>query len=281
MRKLPVSLVVALVLLAGVAALVGLVPFLPGYDPFGQNLMAMLAPPFTQVGERVYWLGTDGLGRDNLSRLALAGQVSLVIGLGAVVISLITGVTLGLIAGYFRGWIENTIMGLADLQLSIPRVLLLIAVAALLGSSVLNLTLLLGLTSWVTYGRVARAMAMSLRRREYVLSAITQGATPAWNIRRHLLPNVLPQMLIVASFELGQITVLEASLSFLGLGVQPPLPSWGMMIAESQNYLEIAPHTMLLPSVAIFMFVAGLQFLSQSFTAEGQDAPDVATRRSA
>ena len=142
--------------------------------------------------------------------------------------------------------------------------LLLIAVAAIVGTGVLNLAILLGLTSWVAYGRVARAMALSLREREFVLSATTQGATAAWNIRKHLLPNVLPQMLIVGSYELGQIIVLEASLSYLGLGVQPPLPSWGLMVSEGQTYLELDPWLSVLPSIALFMLVAGVQILSQS-----------------
>ena len=183
----------------------------------------------------MYVLGTDTLGRDMLSRLSLAGRVSLFIGFSAVVISLFIGVTLGLIAGFFRGWVENVIMGIADLQLSIPRVLLLIAVAAILGTGVFKLAILLGITSWVAYGRVARAMALSLREREFVLSATTQGASAFWNIRKHLLPNVLPQMLIVGSYELGQIIVLESALSYLGLGVQPPLPSWGLMVERGAD----------------------------------------------
>src|SRR5690606_12275579 len=121
-------------------------------------------------------------------------------------------------------------MGVADLQLSVPRVLLLIAVTAIIGPSVFNLTLLRGITSWVAYGRVARAMALSLREREFVLSATAQGASATWNLRKHLLLHVLPQMLILGSYELGQIIVLESALSYLGLGVQPPLPSWGMMV---------------------------------------------------
>ena len=185
--------------------------------------------------------------------------------------SLVIGVTLGLLAGFFRG-LGNAIMGLADLQLSIPRVLLLIAVTVVVGPTVINLTLLLGLTSWVAYGRVARAMALTLREREFVLSAVTQGATPAWNIRKHMLPNVMPQMLIVGSYELGPIIVLEASLSYLGLGVQPPLPSWGLMISEGQNYLEIDPWLSILPGIALFMLVAGVQFLSQAFTPEDEEA---------
>jgi peptide/nickel transport system permease protein len=188
-----------------------------------------------------------------------------------VTISMFLGVMLGLIAGYFRGWTESLIMGLADLQLSIPRVLLLIAVTAIVGSTVFNLTLLLGLTSWVAYGRVARAMSLTLREREFVLSAITQGASPTWNIRKHLLPNVLPQMLIVGTYELGAIITLEASLSYLGLGVQPPLPSWGLMISEGQSYLELNPWLSVLPGTALFMLIAGVQFLSQAFTSEGAE----------
>lgn len=257
-------------LLAIMIAFMIVTPFLPIYDPYGQNLAGSLVPiGGASFDGRLYLLGSDTLGRDILSRLALAGQVSTLIGLGAVSVSLVVGVFLGLVAGYFRGPLEAAIMGLADLQLSIPRVLLLIAVSAIVGPSVANLALLLGLTSWVSYGRVARGMTLSLREREFVLSARTQGATAAWNIRKHLLPNVLPQMLIVASYEFGQIVVMEASLSYLGLGVQPPLPSWGMMVSEGQSYLALAPHLAILPSIALFIMVAGLQFLSQAFTSEG------------
>jgi peptide/nickel transport system permease protein len=257
-------------LLAAILAFVLIVPLLPIYDPYGQNLSASLATLGETSDGRFYLLGADALGRDMVSRLALAGRVSIFIAVSAVAISLVVGVALGLIAGFFRGPVESLIMGLADLQLSIPRVLLLIAVTSVIGPSVPNLTILLGLTSWVAYGRVARAMALSLREREFVLSAVTQGASPFWNIRKHLLPNVLPQMLIVGSFELGQIIVLEASLSYLGIGVQPPLPSWGLMISEGQNYLEIDPWLSVLPGIAIFMLVTGVQFISQRFTAEGE-----------
>ena len=262
---------IALVLLTAVVLLVAVVPLLPGYDPYTQDLAGSLLYPFEMLEGKRSILGTDKLGRDVLSRLALAGQVSIVIGLCAVTISMFFGVMLGLIAGYFRGWSESLIMGLADLQLSIPRVLLLIAVTAIVGSTVFNLTLLLGLTSWVAYGRVARAMSLTLREREFVLSAITQGASPTWNIRKHLLPNVLPQMLIVGTYELGAIITLEASLSYLGLGVQPPLPSWGLMISEGQSYLELNPWLSVLPGTAMFMLIAGVQFLSQAFTSEGAE----------
>jgi len=276
MKRVRFSTAIALLLLFGVLLLISAVPLLPTYDPYGQNLAASLLPPGgVSFDGRMYLLGTDTLGRDMLSRLALAGQVSLFIGLSAVIISVVIGVFLGLLAGFFRGWVENVIMGIADLQLSIPRVLLLIAVAAILGTGVIKLAILLGLTSWVAYGRVARAMALSLREREFVLSATTQGATAFWNIRKHLLPNVLPQMLIVGSYELGQIIVLESALSYLGLGVQPPLPSWGLMVSEGQTYLELDPWLSVLPSIALFMLVAGVQIYSQSFTSENDMSAEV------
>jgi peptide/nickel transport system permease protein len=269
--------IIAVIMLAGMVAFIFGVPLLPGYDPYGQNLSGGLIP----IGEssfdgKYYLLGSDPLGRDMLSRLALAGQVSFAIGAGAVLVSLLVGVTLGLIAGYFRGPVESFIMGLADLQLSIPRVLLLIVVTAILGPSTVTLAVILGLTSWVAYGRVARGMALSLREREFVLAARAQGSTAVWNMRKHLLPNVMPQMLIVASYEFGQIVVMEASLSYLGLGVQPPLPSWGMMVSEGQTYLELAPYLSVLPSIALFIMVASLQLLSQAFTAENDpiDIPE-------
>src|ERR1044072_4752679 len=162
-------------------------------------------------------------------------------------------------------------MDLADLRLSTPRLLLLIAVTAIVGSTVFSLTLLLGLTSWVVYGRVARAMSLTLREREFVLSAITQGASPTWNMRKHMLPNVLPQMLIVGTYELGAIITLEASLSYLGRGVQPPVPRWVFMISEGQSYLELNPWLSVLPGTALFMLIAGVQFLSQAFTSEGAE----------
>jgi peptide/nickel transport system permease protein len=270
-QNLTVASYLAMGLLLCVGLLIAVVPLLPGYDPYTQDLGASLMLPFETLDGKFSLLGTDKLGRDILSRLALAGQVSIFIGLTAVVISLVIGVTLGLLAGFFRGWVESIIMGLADLQLSIPRVLLLIAVTSMIGSTVFNLTVLLGITSWVAYGRVARAMALTLREREFVLSAVTQGATPVWNIRKHMLPNVLPQMLIVGSYELGAIIVLEAALSYLGLGVQPPLPSWGLMISEGQSYLETDPWLCVLPGIALFMLVAGVQFLSQTLTPEGEE----------
>lgn len=264
----PSHVVAAIMLLAMFAFIAG-VPLLPGYDPYNQDLAGSLLPiGSTSPDGAHYLLGTDTLGRDMVSRLALAGRVSVLIGAGAVLVSLVIGVALGLAAGYFGGALGSAIMGFADLQLSIPRILLLIAVTAVVGPGEVKLCILLGVTSWVSYGRVARAMALSLCSREFVLAATTQGATAFWTIRKHLLPNVAPQMLIVASYEFGQIVLLEAALSYLGLGVQPPLPSWGAMVAEGQTYLALAPSLSVLPSVALFVLIAGLQILSQAFTEE-------------
>jgi peptide/nickel transport system permease protein len=271
-RLAPAHIVAALLLAVMVLFIVG-VPLLPSYDPYGQNLAFGLADLWERSPEgHLAILGTDTLGRDVLSRMALAGRISVLISVGAVLFSLVFGVLLGLIAGYFGGILEQVIVGFADLQLSIPRILLLVAVTAMIGPGSWKLALLLGATSWVSYGRVARAMALSLRTREFVLSAITQGATATWNIRTHLLPNVLPQMLIVGSYEFSQIIIIESSLSYLGLGVQPPLPSWGMMVADGQNYLALSPWLCLLPSIALILLIAGLQILSQAFTAEGGPA---------
>lgn len=264
------ALALAGLFLAVLVVLLAVVPFLPGYDPFGQDIMASLLPPLSRDGGRLYLLGTDFLGRDLLSRLALAGQISLLIAAGSVALSLLIGMILGLIAGYFRGWAEAVIMGIADVQLAIPKVLLLIAVTALFGANLWQLILIIGLSGWVVYGRVARAIALSLREREFVLAARTMGASTSWNIRRHLVPNVTSQMLILGSYEMSQIILLEASLSYLGLGVQPPTPSWGMMIFEGQNDLVFAPWLSVFPGLSLFMLVIVIQIFSQFFTSETQ-----------
>jgi len=254
-----------------VAMLIAITPLWSGFDPYRQSIIKADLWPFSHAGQRYHLFGTDSLGRDYLSRIAVGAGVSALIGLASVTIALVIGLFLGLCAGYFRGWIETLVMGVADLQLAIPRILFLIAITAAVGPSILNLTLILGLTSWVAYGRVARAISLSLREREFVLAARTHGASATWNIRKHLLPNVLPQMIIIATYELGQVIILEASLSYLGVGIQPPTPSLGMMVAEGQNYLRLNPWLSILPGLVLFLMVAGSQFLSQGFTSEGRD----------
>jgi len=263
--------IVSLAMLGVVAAVVVVVPFLPGYDPYGQDLSKALEFPFTDMR---HILGTDPLGRDSLSRLAIAGQISLLIVISVVAINFVIGVTLGLTAGYFGGAVDNVIMGVADVQLAMPFVLLLIALAAVLGPSTALMIIMLGITFWVGYGRVARGLAMTLREREFVLAPLTQGAGSVWIIRKHLLPSVLPNLAVIASFDIGLVVIAQASLDFLGLGVQPPTPSWGGMISEGQKYMQIDPWLCLLPGFMMFLVIAGVQFLSQRFTSEG--GPEVA-----
>jgi peptide/nickel transport system permease protein len=242
-----------------------LAPLLPGFDPFGQDLDHGMARPFQSWAHP---LGTDILGRDMVDRLALAGRTSSLIAILALSLNVATGVLLGLVAGYFKGPIEAVIMGLADLQISIPVMMLLVMVVAVIGSSAVTLTLVLGLSYWIGYGRVARVIAVSLRDREFVLSAQTQGASAWWTIRKHLLPQVIPQVAIMASFDLGVLVILEAGLSYLGLGVRPPMPSWGGMIAEGQDFMQIDPWLCVFPGAAISILVGGVQLLSQRVSGE-------------
>ncbi|QHC67936.1 ABC transporter permease subunit [Rathayibacter sp. VKM Ac-2759] len=254
------SVAVAVVMLAIVALVVVVVPFLPGFDPYSQDLAGSRAAAFT---DPAHLLGTDALGRDTLSRLAVATRVSLLVAFGAVAISALVGLTIGLIAGWRRGRLDSVLMAVGDVQLAIPVVLLLIVLVAALGSSPLLLVTLLGLTNWVGYGRVTRSLAVSLRERDFVSAVTAAGGGGWWIVRKHLLPNVLPQVLILAAFEIGVVITIESSLSFLGLGIQPPTPSLGLMINEGQKYLQTDPALTLLPALMILFVIGGVQFVSQ------------------
>ncbi|TCU87672.1 peptide/nickel transport system permease protein [Curtobacterium sp. PhB25] len=258
------SLVVATVMLVIVALVVVVVPFLPGFNPYTQDLASAQQTPFTSGA---HLMGTDALGRDLLSRLSVATRTSLVVAFGAVLISMVLGLAIGLVAGWRRGRLDAFLMGVADVQLSIPVVLLLIVLVAALGSSTTLLVVMLGLTNWVGYGRVSRSIAVSLREREFVTAVTAAGGSGWWVISRHLLPNVLPQIAILAAFEVGTVITIESSLSFLGLGIQPPTPSLGGLIADGQNYLQTNPALVVLPALMILMVIGGVQFVSQGLSA--------------
>jgi peptide/nickel transport system permease protein len=258
------SLVVATVMLVIVALVVVVVPFLPGFNPYTQDLVSAQQTPFTSGA---HLMGTDALGRDLLSRLSVATRTSLVVAFGAVLISMVLGLAIGLVAGWRRGRLDAFLMGVADVQLSIPVVLLLIVLVAALGSSTTLLVVMLGLTNWVGYGRVSRSIAVSLREREFVTAVTAAGGSGWWVISRHLLPNVLPQIAILAAFEVGTVITIESSLSFLGLGIQPPTPSLGGLIADGQNYLQTNPALVVLPALMILMVIGGVQFVSQGLSA--------------
>jgi peptide/nickel transport system permease protein len=258
-----------MVMLGLTLALILVTPLLPFYDPYVQDLARGLAAPLTLPG---HLLGTDALGRDILSRLALAARVSLLIAGTALAASIVVGVALGLVAGYFGGWAEALIMGAADLRLSIPIILLIVMVIAVAGPGIATLIAVLAFTYWVGYARLARSVALAMRDREFVLAAQTFGASAPWILRVHLLPQIVPQLAIVGSLDLGALMILESGLSYLGLGVQPPVPSLGGMISEGQDYLQTDPWLCILPGLVIWLLVGSVQILSQRLTSEGGSA---------
>ncbi|GMA30898.1 ABC transporter permease [Litorihabitans aurantiacus] len=252
--------IVALVFVATTVVLGLVVPLLPGVDVTHQDLGAAFAAPF---GDITHLLGTDQLGRDLLSRVAFATRVSLGVALGSVVVSALLGLVVGLLAGYRGGRLDGFLMAVGDVTLAIPTMLLLIVVAATVGTTPLLLTVLLGLMNWVVFARLVRSMALSLREREFVAAATAAGATPTWVVRKHLLRAVVPELLVTAGYQVGVMITIESSLSYIGLGIQPPLPSLGLMIAEGQPYLQTHPGLTLVPAAVVFMLIAGVQFLSQ------------------
>lgn len=258
---------IAGVTLLGITVLFVLVyPVLPWYAPYAQHLdVAMQAPAF----HGIHPLGTDNLGRDLGSRLALAGRVTLCIVAGIVIVNAIIGTVVGVMAGYFRGWLDTVIMGWADVQLALPVLLVLIALSAALGPSVWLMIIVLAVTYWVGYARVARSISLSLRTRDFVTYPEIQGARASWTMRKHIFPNAAVDMIIIASSDIGAVMVLAASFDFLGLGVQPPTPSWGLMISEGQKYFRQSPYLAVLPGILVFLVVFGANLVSQRFTAEG------------
>jgi peptide/nickel transport system permease protein len=229
------SFVVLLVVIALAA------PWLAPQDPTRQSLRGRLARPTLEGPDgRARLLGTDQLGRDVLSRVIYGARVSLTVGLSAVVIGVLVGATLGIAAGFRRGMTDTVIMTLADAQLAFPFILLAIGIIAVLGPSFPTLIIVVGLSGWVSYARILRAQVIVLRSREFVEAIHALGGSVARIVLRHVLPNVLSTLVVIATLELARAIVLEATLSFLGLGIQPPTPSWGGMIYEGREYLDSA-----------------------------------------
>ncbi|HTJ56070.1 MAG TPA: ABC transporter permease [Devosiaceae bacterium] len=256
--KLP-TLGLLIVVIVMVDALVG--RWLTPYDPMAQNIMKRLMPPLGVDGGRLHLLGTEALGRDILSRLMVGAQVSMLVGFASVLVSGIVGVALGMIAGYDDRRIGRAIMALTDIQLAIPFLVLSIAVIAVLGPSLWNLILVLGLTNWVQYARVVRAECLTLRNREYVQAARALGASTPRILLRHLLPNVLPAVVVISSLLVARMILFESSLSFLGLGVPPSIPTWGGMISDGRNYMANAWWVAAMPGLAIFITVVAINLV--------------------
>jgi peptide/nickel transport system permease protein len=229
------AFVAALLLVAAAA------PWLAPHDPIRQSLRARLAAPTLEGADgRAHPLGTDHLGRDVLSRTIYGARVSLIVGFAAVVVGGLVGATLGIMAGYRRGWVDTTIMTVADAQLAFPFILLAIGIIAVLGPSFPTLVLVIGLSGWPGYARVLRSQVLVLRSREFVDAIHALGGTVVRIVARHILPNVLSSVVVIGTLELARSIVLEATLSFLGLGIQPPTPSWGGMVQEGREYLDSA-----------------------------------------
>jgi len=245
------ALVVSFAILAVVAVVALAAPVLAPYDPLVQRLEGRLAPPFWAGGSFDHLLGTDQLGRDVLSRLMFGARVSMAIGVIAVLVSGVLGVAAGVVAGFYGGLTDEVLMRLADLRLALPFVLLVISVIAVFGPSFTNIIVILGLTGWVPYARIVRAEVLSMREREFIVAARAIGARNTRLMFRHILPNTIASAIVIGSLELANIIVVEASLSFLGLGVQPPTPSWGNMLGEARDYLMSNFWLATVPGIAI------------------------------
>lgn len=252
-------------LYAGLAILILLVaaallaPVLAPQDPVRQNLDKDLLTYSTDNP-----LGTDKLGRDILSRILHGGRISLLVGVTTVAISLFIGLTIGSISGYFGGWTDQLLMRLVDILMAFPGILLAIAFTAVLGPGLDHVILALCLIGWTGYARLARGEILGLREREFIRAAQALGGKPRRVIVRHLLPNLLPPLLIQATFGLAAAVIAEGSLSFLGLGVQPPTPSWGSMLNEGRQFLLVAPHLTTYPGLAIMLTVLGLNLVGDA-----------------
>jgi len=247
----------ALVLLLALAGTV--VPLVVPLDPYATDLEARLGPP-----DREHPLGQDALGRDVLARLLRGARLSLSVGATVVLVSLTVGVVVGATAGWRGGWVDEAVVRVIDVLLAFPGLLLAIALAAVLGPSLRNVVLALGLLGWTGYARLTRAQVAALRRREFVQAAQALGGGPTRIVARHLLPLAAPALLVQATFGMASAIVAEASLSFLGVGVPPPLPSWGAMIDEARPFLVVAPHLVLAPGIALTLTVLGFQLLGDA-----------------
>lgn len=256
-RHIMLLLGLFIVLSMSLAAL--LAPAIAPYHPDTLHLDHILEPPSS-----LFWLGTDRLGRDVFSRLLYGGRISLWVGFVAVGISISIGTTLGLISGYFRRWVDEVIMRAVDVMLCFPSFFLILAVIAFLEPDLTNIMIVIGLTSWMGVTRLVRAETLSLREREFVDAARLAGTPTSKILIRHILPNALAPVLITATLGVAGAILVESSLSFLGLGVQPPTASWGNMLMEGKAVIESAPWLSVYPGLAILITVLGYNLLGES-----------------
>ncbi|RIK47200.1 MAG: peptide ABC transporter permease [Chloroflexi bacterium] len=251
------GVVLAVLVLAAVAA-----PLLAPYNPNATDLRARNIPPAWQrAGSSAHWLGTDPVGRDILSRIIYGARVSLSVGLIVTALAAMIGVLVGLLAGYYEGWIDEVVMRLADLFLAFPFILLAITIIAVLGSGLTNLILVLVITGWVQYARLVRGLVYSIKRNQYVEAALVAGAVDRRVILRHILPNTLAPVVVLATLQVAFVLLTESALNFLGLGVNPTIPTWGSMVNEGRLYIYNAWWVITFPGVAIMLAVLSINML--------------------
>ena len=265
-RRLPAFRHLATLLgamIIGAAVLVAIfAPYLTPHDPFAQDLSQRLIPPVWMEGSQpTHLLGTDQIGRDYLSRLIYGTRISMLIGVLTVITSGVIGITLGIIGGFYGGRTDDVVMFLITCRLSIPLILVALTVVALVGSSLAVVILTLGLLLWDRFAVVARTTTMQVRNLDYIAAAQAAGASRIHLLLREVLPNIANHLVVVATLEMALAILLEAALSFLGLGVPPPLPSWGLMIAEAKEYMFFSPWVIMTPGVALFVLVLGINLL--------------------
>ena len=237
------------------------------YDPLTPNIFAGRAPPLSTVAglggvEQFHLLGTDALGRDMLTRLLFGARASLAVGFVAVAVSGIAGTTLGLLAGFYGGRVETVIMRAVDAFMAVPSLLIALFVLFLIGGGLVNMVLILAFVRWVVYARLARGITLSYRQSSFVEAARSIGASDTRIIFRHILPNMMSPLLVLATLEIALLILAEAGLSFLGFGLQPPEPSWGLMIARGREYLREAWWMITFPGLAIFLTTLSLNLLA-------------------
>jgi peptide/nickel transport system permease protein len=252
-------LIVGLVLFAGAFA-----DIVAPYDPLRQSLRERHQPPSISLSEPSHIFGTDHVGRDVLSRIIHGARISLMVGIGAVLVSAAIGMLIGLVAGYYGGPMGAMLMRIADIKLAMPMILFAIAWIAFFGGGLVSVVVIIGLWGWVGYARYARSIVLTLRESLFVEASVALGASNASILTRHVAPNLVGPLIIIATLQLGEAVLLESALSFLGLGVQPPTPTWGSMVADGRNYIDTAWWTVTFPGLAITLFVLGASFMGDA-----------------
>lgn len=234
-------------------------PVIAPQDPYVSDLKNALQAPNSE-----HWFGTDKLGRDIFSRVIYASRISLPATLTLVAIIFVAGTILGTLAGYFGGWVDAVIMRLSDMMISFPGMVLAIAVAGIMGASIKNAVIAIAIVSWSKYARLARSLVMKIRHEDYVYAAIVTGSKTGYILRKYMLPNVIPTLVITAATDIGGMMLELAGLSFLGFGAKAPEAEWGLMLNEGRTYMQNAPWMMIYPGLAIFIVVVIFNLLGDS-----------------